>query len=87
MPEELTATLWIGRNTSTCGRCRNGAFPEDTHHDRVAPGFGEPDPLDKPCGARFTAIGSPRIEYREEHLREIRPDLPYQSRQGANPPL
>ncbi|MFJ2259489.1 hypothetical protein ACIOKD_14305 [Streptomyces sp. NPDC087844] len=87
MPDEPTATLWVSTHTSTCGRCRKGAFLDATHHDRIATGFDMPDPLDKPCGARFTSIGSLRIEYKEEHLRAFRPDLPYQSREGGNPPL
>ncbi|NUP16614.1 MAG: hypothetical protein HOZ81_10995 [Streptomyces sp.] len=73
---ERTAVLMVDRYTTSCSRCRQGAFTADTHHDRIAAGWGTPDPRDRPCGARFVAISTARLEYKVDRLREIRPDLP-----------
>lgn len=71
-----TAVLLVDAYTTTCSRCRHGAFIQDTHHNRIASGFGTPDPRDRPCGARFVAISTVRLEYTEEKLRQLRSDLP-----------
>ena len=76
MPEERTAVLLVDSCTTMCSRCQQGAFTQDTHHHRIASGWDTPDPRDKPCGARFVAISTRRLEYKTGMLNEIRPDLP-----------
>ncbi|GGV13671.1 hypothetical protein [Streptomyces spectabilis] len=76
MPEERTAVLLVDSYTTTCSKCRNGAFTKDIRHDRIATGWGTPDPRDKPCGARFVAISTKRQEYTQDDLHQLRPDLP-----------
>ncbi|MEW2161429.1 hypothetical protein AB0912_00230 [Streptomyces sp. NPDC007084] len=77
MTTEHTAVLLVDDYTSTCSRCRRGAFTQDTHHNRIADGWSTPGPRsDRPCGALFVAISTRRLEYTEADLRKIRPDLP-----------
>ncbi|MGW0537824.1 hypothetical protein [Streptomyces sp. NPDC003032] len=71
-----TAVLLVDRYTTTCSKCRHGAFTQATHHDRIASGWSTPDPRDRPCGARFVAISTTRLEYKTEDLHRLRPDLP-----------
>lgn len=73
---ESTAVLLVDAYTSSCSRCGHGAFTQDTRHHRIATGWETPDPRDQPCGALFVAISTTRLEYKEDRLREIRPDLP-----------
>ncbi|GGS81891.1 hypothetical protein J2S47_002880 [Streptomyces griseoviridis] len=77
---ERTAVLIVDSYTTTCSRCRQGAFIRDTHHTRIASGWDTPDPRDRsrdrPCGARFVAISTVRLEYTVDDLRRLRSDLP-----------
>ncbi len=75
MPEQ-TAVLLVDSYTTKCGRCGKGARIKDTHHTRLMSGWSTPDPRDRPCGARFVAISTRRLEYTVEQLSELRPDLP-----------
>lgn len=76
MAPEKTATLWIGDYYSECGRCRRHAWMRTTHHTEI-PGDATNQPPRPGCGARFTAVGSLRIEYTAERIAELRPDLPF----------
>jgi hypothetical protein len=73
---DQTAVLMVDSYTTQCSKCGQGAFLADTHHHRIATGFGTPDPRDRPCGARFVAISTVRLEYKEDDLRRLRADLP-----------
>lgn len=76
MSTEKTAVLLVDSYTTQCSGCGRGAFTKDIRHTRIATGWDAPDPRVQPCGARFVAISTVRLEYTEEKLRSIRPDLP-----------
>lgn len=71
-----TAVLMVDSSTTRCSRCGHGAFTQDTNHHRIASGWSTLDSLDRPCGARFVAISTNRLEYTQEDLLRLRPDLP-----------
>ncbi|MFF7096395.1 hypothetical protein ACFY9A_28970 [Streptomyces rubradiris] len=73
---EGTAVLLVDSYSTKCSKCGKGTRIKDTHHTRLMPGWGTPDPRDRPCGARFVAISTRRLEYTVEFLNELRPDLP-----------
>ncbi|MGW1980738.1 hypothetical protein [Streptomyces sp. NPDC001889] len=70
-----TAILLVDHSTTRCSHCGASAFPEDSHHTRIATGYGSAGPL-RPCGARFVAIKGVIGMVQAADLRALRPDLP-----------
>ncbi|MFJ5888100.1 hypothetical protein [Streptomyces californicus] len=70
------AILMVDSHTTKCTSCGKGAHIQDTHHTRLLPGWGTPDPNDRPCGELFVAISTLRLGITAEDLQDLRPDLP-----------
>lgn len=71
----MKVILYVGRNSSYCGKCNRSCDPRAKSHDETlgySPGPG--------CGATFTHIMSVYV-YPEEEIKpvltEMRPDLEY----------